>query len=196
MRRPSPSLPETEAPKVFDGGGPLWTPLLNNIQRYAEWGMGMSTEVALAETACTVRSVETSEEWFQRTAQAHHQEPRLSGILVDLGAVSGWGRPVAYRRRSRIDEYLLGPFSDSYSPELVLIDGRFRVACFAAALLNGPVGMLILFDDYVGREHYHVVEELLQPIAVAGRQALFVRPETIDIEAVSQMLVDFRHVMD
>lgn len=56
----------------------------------------------------------------------------------------------------------------------MLIDGRFRVACLLAAWLAVKKKTEILFDDFVGRPHYHSVLEVL-PVArnVGDRMAVF-----------------------
>ena len=58
-------------------------------------------------------------------------------------------------------------------PDLVLIDGRFRVLCFLTTIKFAPEGCKILFDDYNNRPFYHVVEEFCPKIDTCGRQALF-----------------------
>ena len=180
----------------FDGAGQLWVALVHSIERYAEWGVGESTEFVLRSTSCRVRAVDTSAEWLERTVGLRNSDPRVNGIHVDLGPVEKWGRPTSYRHQHRINDYLIGPFDEHFDPEAVLVDGRFRVACFLSALLHGSPGMLIVFDDYVPRERYHIVERVLAPVARSGRQAVFVRPEAIDVSAVKDLLVDFKHVMD
>lgn len=187
---------EAEGAVPFHGNGHLWIALIAHTATYAEWGMGESTDYALRLESCTVRSVETSDEWFTRTCAVHGGNDRFEGILVDLGEVGSWGRPKSYAMRHRITDYLQAPFLGERSPELVLVDGRFRVACVLSALLQGDPGMIIVIDDYVGRPHYHVLEEVLTPIAVAGRQAVYVRPDTIDATAVRALLAEFTHVMD
>lgn len=184
------------SPEPFNGQGPLWLPLVFQVKRYAEWGMGASTEFVLGQHSCLVRSVETSPEWFSATVGLPDPGKRLTGVLVDLGPIGEWGRPLSYARRERIDDYLHAPFEDSFDPELVLIDGRFRVACFLAAVLMGKPGVVIVFDDYVGREHYHVVEIILRPVATAGRQAVFIRPDAVDRDSARALLADFKHVFD
>ena len=54
------------------------------------------------------------------------------------------------------------------APDLVLVDGRFRAACFLASLLFARPGAVILFDDYVDRPFYHTVEAFGTP-ALHGR---------------------------
>lgn len=59
------------------------------------------------------------------------------------------------------------------TPDLVLIDGRFRVFCFLTAIKLAPFGTKILYDDYTNRPFNHEVEDFYQKIDVCGRQALF-----------------------
>jgi len=54
----------------------------------------------------------------------------------------------------------------------------------------------VLFDDYNGREHYHVVEKVLSPVASHGRQALFIIPQTYDVTSVRELRDKFLMVMD
>ena len=55
---------------------------------------------------------------------------------------------------------------------MVLIDGRFRVACFLFSLLNAKKDSIIIFDDYMNRSEYHVVEEVLPKYEKCGRQVV------------------------
>jgi hypothetical protein len=75
------------------------------------------------------------------------------------------------------------------SPDLIVIDGRFRVACFLASLLRAEAGTTILFDDYVGREkRYAIVEKFLTPARVTSRMAIFVVPKQLDARSIAMEL--------
>ena len=180
----------------FGGSGPLWSNIVRHVDVYAEWGMGQSTVLAL-KTGCSVAiSVETAPEWIAKVDAAIGEDARFRPVLVDLGPVGRWGRPLSYREQERFDTYFEAPFRQGWDPDLVLIDGRFRVACWASAMLNARPGTLVVFDDYVGRGHYEIVAEVVRPIAVAGRQAVFCRPLVVDVERLEGLLRDFRFVMD
>ena len=88
------------------------------------------------------------------------------------------------------------PFSEGFSPDVVLIDGRFRVACFLYALIHTKPGTVIIFDDYADRPEYHVVEEVISPVEVDQRQAKFVRPNGELSKAAAHLLDKFEFVMD
>ena len=59
------------------------------------------------------------------------------------------------------------------NPDFVLVDGRWRVPAFLAAVINCQTPIKILFDDYLERKYYHVVESIQAPAKMIGRAALF-----------------------
>jgi len=81
-------------------------------------------------------------------------------------------------------------------PDLVLIDGRFRLACFFHSLLAAAPGTPILFDDYTNRPHYQLVEEFCPISETEGRQALFRVPAELDREAIGKELEMLTMVRD
>ncbi len=42
-------------------------------------------------------------------------------------------------------------------PDLVLVDGRFRVACALQAIVNTMPGVEIMIHDFFARQHYYDV---------------------------------------
>lgn len=161
--------------------------------------MGLSTLAATVEPDRLVRSVDTSEHWKTHVAEqlSVQQRAQTTLIHVDLGPVRNWGFPVSYNNRARFPDYFGAPWAERFDPDLVLIDGRFRVACFLTSLLRATAGTLILFDDYTERAYYHIVETFLAPEQRSDRQAVFRVPETgIDRDQVSALLERFTYVMD
>ena len=60
-------------------------------------------------------------------------------------------------------------------PDLILIDGRFRVACALKAIksLKHQDNWVIIVDDYLGREEYKIIEEFSNLDVVLGTTAFF-----------------------
>ena len=81
-------------------------------------------------------------------------------------------------------------------PDLVLIDGRFRVACFLHSRLAAEAGTPSLFDDYTNRPQYHLVEEFCPNEQTEGREALFRLPVKLDRETTGRDLEGFLLVRD
>ena len=81
-------------------------------------------------------------------------------------------------------------------PDLVLIDGRFRVCCFLTSLARAEAGTILLFDDYRDRPLYHLVEEFVQPSRQCGRQTAFVVPANVDKQLLLATAERFLYVTD
>lgn len=183
---------------LFDGDDSLFRHALSNAKTYGEYGCGASTDWVLKHTELHVLSVDSSAEWVAKVAARHGDNPRLNLHHVDLGPLITWGRPADYSRRDSFDLYSDWLWQQPQTPEVVLIDGRFRVRCFLTTLKFAAPGTRIVFDDYIDRPYYHFVENFVERNQVCGRQCLFIVPsrETLDIDAIDREIVNFRHVID
>lgn len=181
---------------LFDGDEELFKRCVSRAKLYGEYGMGASTNWALTKTKAKIVSVDTSEHWVSRVVSAANSSDRLNAIWVDVGPLGEWGRPATYKKRSEFFRYIDGIWRAEHKPDVVLVDGRFRVAAFLHSLLMGAPGTSIIFDDYVNRPHYHVVEEFVERTEVCGRQCLFIVPYDIDRDAVMKLRDQFLLVID
>ncbi len=117
---------------------------------YLEWGLGGSTAEALRAGARLVVSVEGDAVWIAGArADPMVAEAEAAGRLrllhADIGPTGKWGMPVARSARARWPGYAAAPWpvleAAGAWPDLVLVDGRFRVACciaVARACLDHP----------------------------------------------------------
>lgn len=140
-----------------------------------EYGSGGSTVLA-AELGKSVISVESDRAWADRL-DAHLASMSSSARVhhVDIGPTEKWGMPARPRFHGRFHLYPLSVWDlpELGDPDLVLIDGRFRAACFASIILRTQRPTTVLFDDYVDRPYYHGVEKLSKLEATVGRMARF-----------------------
>lgn len=155
---------------------------LKNSKSYLEYGSGGSTVLAASLGVPRIVSVDTSVEWFKKVRDEIDlmgYGGELRALHIDIGPTKKWGYPVNDARMGQWPRYFFEPWAliqdGAPAPDLILIDGRFRVSCFLASLAHAPVGTTILFDDYVGRKHYHVVERLLKPINHYDRMVEFAK---------------------
>lgn len=127
---------------LFDQGG-----------QYVEFGVGASTIWLSNHTNAEIHCVDSSKEWIDfvdaritsQNQQFHH---------INLGLLGSHGTPNTYDKLENFENYSNSIWSKNLNPKLVLVDGRFRVACFIKALLNTAPGTYIIFDDYFSRPHY------------------------------------------
>lgn len=186
-------------PELFDGAenSILFEKYLNFCKVYGEYGCGLSTQYVLDNTMIPILSIDSSNEWVQLVKIRSKNSQRLNIHYADVGTVGDWGRPISYQNRSSFHEYTDWMWEQNIIPDTVLIDGRFRVACFLTCLLKAPKGTRIIFDDYTNRPEYHLIEEFLPVKEICGRQALFITDTQLENQAkISNLLEKFRYVMD
>lgn len=182
--------------ELFWGDSELFRRHLPGAQAYGEYGCGLSTLWVCAHFDIPVMSVDTSQRWIDYVRQKLEGHEGVELQHVDLGELGDWGRPLTYARRESIRDYTEGPWRGVEKPNVVLIDGRFRVACFFASLIHARPGTVILFDDYAHRPNYHLVEEYVAPQEICGRQAAFVVPADLPGEELRSEYERFLYVMD
>ena len=184
---------------LFDGNDFLFKKSIEGIKIYGEYGCGLSSKWMLKNTNCKVISVDSSKEWVEKIKIENKKyESRLKINHVDLGKVRRWGFPINYDNYSNFSDYTDYIWKQPVKPNLVLIDGRFRVCCFLTSLKFADAGTKIIFDDYVNRPHYHFIEKYVSRINECGRQCLFIVPSKnkINIDSLNKDIDAFRFVMD
>lgn len=190
-----------EMPHMDAGGLRAFTARLKGIDTYLEYGCGGSTVLAANSGVRNIISVETSDEWAKAVrAKTNRFGANILVAHCDLGEVGDWGRP---RDETKIREYYRYaslPWSlakdRDVAPQLVLIDGRFRVACFLYSLICAPDGTTILFDDYTDRPHYHVVEQFCEVQNLCGRMAVFLVNNRFSIPEIAEYFARYSLIAD
>jgi len=168
---------------------------LRESRYYGEYGVGASTTWVYRNFGCQIRAVETDAHWIELVA-TEAASPRCEIVHVDVGPIRNWGFPRTYASAEEFPQYFDAIFGENFSPDVILIDGRFRVACFLTSVKRAKPGTIIIFDDYPGRPHYHVVEEVLSPEKVGSRQAKFIVPASFDLARLDFLLDKFSYVLD
>ncbi|MBT0667868.1 hypothetical protein HT136_05745 [Novosphingobium profundi] len=197
VRRISPR--QLDPDYLFDGDDTLFKRVVRGARCYGEYGCGKATGWVLAHAACPVLSVDTSGRAVARVARANAaNRRRLTIAQVDLGPLGRRRRPLGYAHRAQFAHYVDFLWHQPEKPEVVLIDGSFRVCCFLTALAHAREGSYLLFDDYVGEARYRLVEEYVPCLEVCGRQGLFQVParESLDLQRLDQDVAQFRFVLD
>lgn len=186
MTPPTPYMPEAEAAHLRQ--------IYANATVILEYGSGGSTELAARMPDKYVMSVESDRNWA-RDLRGRLRGPQIRSPVivhhVDVGRTGPWGRPLDDHAWRRFCAYPNDVWDQSWfrHPDVVLIDGRFRTACFVTVLLRAERQVRILFDDYSIRPIYHEVEQFLRPARLIGRMAEFwVEPGRADPHRIGHMI--------
>lgn len=128
----------------------------------------------------TVFSVESDGAWVAMMQEWFAEHPpvastRLELLHADIGPTKAWGFPVNNARCRDFPGYALDVWrlDEFEQPDLVLVDGRFRVGCALAVAANTTAPLTLLVDDYIDRKNYHLVETYLGTPRMVGRMAVF-----------------------
>jgi len=159
-----------------------------------EYGSGGSSFVALEGDAKTLFTVESDRAWalaIYDSLQAAHPHADFTVQYVDIGRTKAWGKPAGCEGYAQYARYPASVWDliQFKQPDIVLVDGRFRVACFLTTLFRTRKPVTLLFDDYTGRPYYHWIEKYARPSQIAGRMARFdLEPMAIPPQDLTQIL--------
>jgi hypothetical protein len=182
--------PHMSAPKIQ-----LLNDSFDRATHYLEYGIGGSTVLAAQKSLQSIIAIDSSDEWIQKVKTDIEKcvyTGNINLLHANLGATGDWGYPIDELMVKNWPQYYASPWisyrSLGHSPDLILIDGRFRTPCFLYSLLHCKTGTRILWDDYLNRPEYHFVEQVLPPQGLVDDMAVFTVIENIDKELAAILL--------
>jgi hypothetical protein len=150
-------------PHILPKDKELFYRYLDKATRYFEFGCGGSTyQACLRPNIEQIYSVESDRTWHTKLQSSLPKRGGVQLFLVDLKTNgANWGYPGATctkeEKISYSDSILAIRPEESQRLDLVLIDGRFRVACALKTFNSISDSCILLFDDFLNRPQYHVV---------------------------------------
>ena len=163
-----------------------------------EFGSGGSTLLAVRSPSLErIWSVESDPAWIVKlrglpdVAQAE-AAGRLRFMHADIGRTGDYGTPLDESAQARWPDYHQAVWNDPAAMEadLVLVDGRFRVACALEALARCRPHAILLFHDFWNRTPYHPVLAFTDWLGSCDSLAILRRKTSIDpakFEAVRRL---------
>lgn len=183
-------------PHMTDAEFALLSKRMDGAQSMLEYGCGGSTVLAGFHGIAKIVSVDSDQEWLDKVVEA----PELAGanflpIHVDIGPTGPWGFPTDKGHAAKWPNYYKSPWAHfSDAPDLVLIDGRFRVACALYSILSCTPNTTYVIHDFWNREYYHAILEFLDCIERADSLGVFVAKTNTDWRRLA--LVMSAHALD
>lgn len=185
-----------DSPHFEEESLPYFRERLRSSTLYLEYGCGGST-VEAARLGKSFVSVEGDRYYLEAVRKKiEKQFGPVEGTFLhaDVGLTGPWGYPIFKARNlarmQRWKGYAEKPWRSLRSmPDLILIDGRFRVHC-ALFTISKVSDFEILFDDYGRRPHYREVEKFARLDRMYGRMAVF-RPKPYDSSDLKASIAHF-----
>jgi hypothetical protein len=189
-----------EEPHLDEESIPVFRSFLRDCKFYLEYGSGGSTVLA-ARLKKRFISVETDPYYLK---SVHKKIGKLAPdqrlLYADVGLTGPWGTPLwrrlTPRRVARWTGCLEAPWhlvEPKERPDLILIDGRFRVAATLTCCLHlgDSSGAHILVDDYGDYPNYHVIEQYATLTATVGRMAIFQPAPSVSNQALRAAIAEY-----
>lgn len=176
--------------------------LASKAHCYLEYGSGGSTLRAHNVGAKQIISVDSSKAWTQALKTQLNGSKSIQLIHADIGETGKWGKPSNGERMHDFHNYMIAPWQYAFDQgiasevDLIMIDGRFRVASFLYSLLCAESGTHILFDDYAFRPRYHIVEAFCAKHKSYGRMAEFIVKKDYDLPKLVATISRYSVVKD
>lgn len=176
---------------------------LKKSDSYLEFGAGGSTFLALLHSKTKIYSVESDKNWINylrkwKIITKAEEFQKLIFNYVDIGKTKECGFPVDDTEKDKFPDYSKAVF-EKYSNikfDTVFIDGRFRVACTLAAILNTSLNSIIILHDYANRKGYHIIERFLDKIESANAMVVFRKKNNINLAEVNQLYEEYKYIAD
>lgn len=147
---------------------------------YLEFGSGNSTIMAASLPHLRkITVVESDDTFFQANVGADEnvrraiESERLDYHYINVGETGAWGYPITTERMDLWPSYSSSVFHRKSDYDLILVDGRFRVACILQACLKCGNRSYILVHDFFNRPTYFVVLPFLNLLNRVDTFALF-----------------------
>lgn len=185
-----PGITIPEAPFMTPDERALFKESLQNSQNYFEFGSGGSTVWAVNQ-GLTVHGVESDQLWVNGLKKKLGERCQVKA--VDIGPTGDWGYPVSLKNTDLFAAYSKEIFNHSLGFDLILVDGRFRVACAISAIQHTlkhaekPGGTKIFIHDFWNRPVYHAVLEFLDSVKTVESAGLFKVKKNIDRARLAQV---------
>lgn len=151
-----------------------------------EYGSGGSTVVAAECDVPLLYSVDSDARWVARLRQHPKIAPLVEAgrahlLHVDIGPVGNWGKPKSKLSAWKWPRYARRPWLErDLRPDLVLVDGRFRISCILETLRHAPEARIMVHDFRADKPRVRAVLPFVDVIQVVDKLAMLAARSNVD----------------
>jgi len=127
----------------------LFKNYVSKASSYFEYGCGGSTVLANSyPNIKSMVSIDSCFEWIEKTKRQISNMNKVNFYYVDInGNCKGWGVPMDNSKMYNWIKYPNTILDQKENLDLILVDGRFRIACCAVAAMKMSKDSFLLLHD-------------------------------------------------
>lgn len=143
----------------------------------------------------SVIAVESNKSISDKFYESVNDKDKLHLMYANIGEVDAAGRPLDDSKFQSFHQYMVLPWAlaDKYNvmPDVIVIDGPFKVACFLYSLVCAEEGATILFNDFFANEAYAVARDYALLEERHGDMAEFTVQKKFIMSELAAMIAKF-----
>lgn len=179
-------------PHLADIDKQMFYSYLDRATVYLEYGSGGSTYQAHKRNNIKkIYSVESDWEWHNLLNNKLASATNIEFIFNDMNTLpNNWGYPGPNSTREQIVNYSdhIIRVNDN-EIDLILIDGRFRVACCLKCFGQISNTSFIAFDDFLDRPEYHLVLDYYEIVKYTTDNRMVILQKKQNIDQIPEELI-------
>lgn len=186
------------APRMSAAEQKLFKSALKKATKYYEFGSGGST-IWAAKQKLTVFGVESDQAWVDQLKAELGDSCQIKA--VDIGPTGAWGYPLSVNHKEQFPNYSRAIFDSDTDYDLVLVDGRFRVACVLATIEHvlefnkAPNNVRIFVHDFWNRlSQYSAILDYVDVVNQSESALLAKLKPNIDVDEVKALWEKYKYI--
>ncbi len=183
---------------IYKSEADLLVSKIKDAKNYLEFGSGGSTYLSLLNSDAYVVSVESDQSWLNYMREWNfikkNEGKRLVLYYANIGETKEMGYPLYESNKELFPDYSKKVFADYPKKyDVVLIDGRFRVACALQTILNSDDNVTILWHDFPERPYYHEILKFLNIEKTVDRMVVLKKKKNLNKKAVEKLYEKYKY---
>lgn len=173
----------------------LFYKYLDNSKIYFEFGSGGSTyQASIRNNIQKIYSVESDLEWHNKLKTILKDKNNIKFIYNEMNTIpNSWGNPgpncTNEQKKNYSNQILLLNENDVKSIDLILVDGRFRVACCLKCFDVINNDCFIIVDDFFNRPEYYILSEFYDIVDNTTDEQMVILRKKKNITTISKDII-------
>lgn len=167
-----------------------------NCKEILEYGSGGSTFYFIRKNKKII-SVENNKTYFRymKTFNVIKHYKNLNYQFIDTGESSNWGYPKNDNKKEAWPRYYKKAWEDLHiaCPDIILIDGRFRVMCALEAIPYIDFSTIIIIHDFTERLYYSEALKYFDLIEKVDTMVILRKKRVIDLLLLEESKLLFKY---